>query len=179
MKFLVVSDTHGQINKVVEIYKNLSSIDAIIHCGDYYKDALKLNKSLGAKVFATYGNCDGSFNENDYTLVETECGNILVTHGHMQKVDYNKENLMYFAESKGCIGAVFGHTHVAMHVDMDDFFLMNPGSLTNPRDGSSGSYGIITTSPQGVTGQIIYVGNKKKKPSGGRLRNLLNFSDRF
>ncbi len=179
MKILVISDTHGQIEKAIEIYKSLDNIDLVVHCGDHYGDAMKLHQALGVKVTAVHGNCDGCFTEDDYAIVETECGNLLVTHGHMQSVDYSQEKLLYFAESKGCIGALFGHTHVACFLEYQGMYLMNPGSLTKPRDGSHGSYGLITTSPQSLHGQIIYLDGQKKKPSGGRLRSLLNYSDRF
>lgn len=39
MKFLVISDTHGDIKKAIAIYENCTDIDAIIHLGDTKKDA--------------------------------------------------------------------------------------------------------------------------------------------
>lgn len=178
MKILVVSDTHGKIEKVKDIFKELDGIDLIVHCGDHIEDARNLGKQLGVNIIAVAGNCDGSFNADDFKILETECGNLLVTHGHMQNVDCSQENLLYFAESKGCIGALYGHTHRAAFSQIEDMYLMNPGSLTRPRDGSDGSYGIIQTSENGLTGQIVYVGQKKKTPKG-RLRDMLNYSDRF
>jgi hypothetical protein len=72
---------------------------------------------------------------------------------------------------------------------------MNPGSLPKPRDGSGGTFGILETSQDNVWGKIYRYedfisknnsgGNsskgseKKPKVSGGKLRSLLNYSDRF
>ena len=38
MKFLVISDTHGDIEKAAEIYRSLPETDAVIHLGDLEED---------------------------------------------------------------------------------------------------------------------------------------------
>ena len=72
--------------------------------------------------------------------------------------------------------------------------LMNPGSLTRPRDGSGGTFGLIVTGEDSIWGKIYRYedfmapsgtgsGSKgsapKPKVRGGHLRDLLNYSDRF
>ncbi len=39
MKILLISDTHGDISKVIEILDRVKGIDMILHCGDYETDA--------------------------------------------------------------------------------------------------------------------------------------------
>lgn len=81
---------------------------------------------------------------------------------------------------------------------------MNPGSLSKPRDGSGGTFGLMVTSEDSIWGKIYRYedfmagdgssssrdggsgGNgcsdpdkKKPKVQGGKLRSLLNYSDRF
>ena len=61
---------------------------------------------------------------------------------------------------------------------MDGVRLMNPGSLTNPRDGSSGSYGIAVAEKNSLACTIHYCGESaapKKKARGGFLRGIMNF----
>ena len=38
MKILAISDTHGKLNKVRDIYAKLTNIDLIIHAGDFISD---------------------------------------------------------------------------------------------------------------------------------------------
>lgn len=157
MKILAISDTHGDCSRVIEVYKKLSSespVDMIVHCGDYYSDAKELQARLGVKVAAVKGNCDGGFSDTDWSILETEAGNFLITHGHMEQVDFSKQNIYYKALENNCIGAFFGHTHRASYTELDDVFLMNPGSLTRPRDGSGGTFGLIVTGENSVWGKI-------------------------
>lgn len=198
MRILVLSDTHGDISRAVNVYKKLvkkGPVDLIIHCGDLYSDAIKIGEITGARTAWVKGNCDGSFSEDDCLIVETEYGNLLVTHGHMQNVDFSQQNLYYMAEEKGCACALFGHTHRAVSTEAGGIHLMNPGSLTKPRDGSTGTFGLIITDTDYFRGTIYHYdqfmadggddgnsGNdsgKKSKVQGGYIRSLLNYSDRF
>lgn len=193
MRILVTSDTHGDLTRFWEVFNKLmkeNPIHMVVHCGDYYKDGEEIRKRAGVPVFAVKGNCDGSRSEEDCLIVETEAGDFFVTHGHMQDVGFSLQRLYYKALDTGCIGALFGHTHRAKYVSMDDCYMMNPGSLTNPRDGSGGTFGILETSEDAVWGKIYryedFIGSSnggntsgKPKVKGGRLRDLLNYSDRF
>lgn len=191
MRILVLSDTHGETSRVYKVYEKLSSqgpLDLIIHCGDYYKDAIQIGERTGIPVAWVKGNTDGSFSENEYTIVETEFGNLLVTHGHMENVDFSQQNLYYKALEKGCCAAIYGHTHRAVFTEAGGVYLLNPGSLSKPRDGSGGTFGLILTSQEHFRGYIYHYNdflskNEKtgggSKVQGGYLRNLLNYSDRF
>lgn len=181
MKILVIGDTHGKLNKVRDIFPKLSNIDLILHTGDYYKDAEKLSDELGVPAVSVKGNCDGNSSE-DFKVIETECGNILLTHGHVENVKYHLNTLMYKAQENNCIAAVFGHTHSALIEEAGGIRFINPGSLTLPRDGSDGSYAIIRTSEDSLDASIVYystIMGTKKKPQAGFIRGLLNYSDRF
>lgn len=157
MRILVLSDTHGDISRACQVYHRLQKqgqVDLIIHCGDYYKDAIHMSERLGASIVWVKGNTDGSFSENDYAIVDTECGSLLVTHGHMENVDFSQQNLYYKALEHDCCAAVFGHTHRAVSAEAGGIHLFNPGSLTKPRDGSGGTFGLIYTGPDYFRGQI-------------------------
>ena len=194
MRILVISDTHAKCNRVYDVYKKLISeapIDIIVHCGDYFTDALEIQARLGCKVLWVKGNSDGCFDDDNYAILETEAGDFMVVHGHRQDVGYSQEKLYYFALEHDCIGAFYGHTHRAGYSDLDDFYIMNPGSLSDPRDGSGGTFGLVVTSEDNVWGKIYRyddfmgedepkrTGTSKPKVHGGHLRDLLNYSDRF
>lgn len=207
MKILVISDTHGQLARFFEVFNKLmkeNPVQAIVHCGDNYKDAETIRMRAGLPVFAVKGNCDRSFDDASDMILETEAGDFLITHGHMENVGCDLQRLYYKTLESECIGAFFGHTHRAAYLDMDGIYLMNPGSLSKPRDGSGGTFGLVETSETGVWGKIYRYedflasgssggsgsGNggsgsgsegahKKPKVTGGKLRSLLNYSDRF
>ena len=195
MKIFVISDTHGRLDRVYDVYRVLAKNgvpDLIVHCGDHYDDASEISRHLGKRVLAVRGNCDRSFSEDEYAILETEAGNFLVTHGHMQNVGYSKQNLYYKAQELDCVGAIYGHTHRADNSNIGDFLFLNPGSLSFPRDGSGGTFAILNTQENFAEAKIWNyddfmlvdsvnnpgTGNKPKV-KGGKLRDLFNYSDGF
>lgn len=204
MKILLISDTHGNISRVMDILQRIKDIDMILHCGNYQSDAWSLEDSTGIPVICVAGNCDGRL--PDRKAVETPAGKLLITHGHMEGVNWTYNNLIFAAEEEqDCIAVCFGHTHVPLCEDVGGLWLVNPGSLTEPRGGSRPSYAILrceedlfhatladyntlmqTEAPHqdaaGTSGSgetPTQAAPKKKKATGGFLRNLLNYSDRF
>ncbi len=193
MRILVVSDTHGYVERVYEVYKKLvksSPIDLIVHCGDHADDAAEIQRHLGKRVLWVKGNCDGCFDEKEYAILETEAGSFFVCHGHMQNIGYSKQDLYYYAVQEDCVGAIYGHTHRADKTDLGDFLFLNPGSLSKPRDGSGGTFAILNTSEGYADARILRYNDfmldgsdssesPKKKVKGGFLRDLFNYSDGF
>ena len=183
MKILVIGDTHGQLNKVREIYKKLTNIDIIAHTGDFITDGEALEKELNIPVIAVKGNCDGSYSSDDFRIIDTEFGKILLTHGHMQNVKYQFNNLIYKAMDQQCKAVFFAHTHRSLVDEAGGIHLINPGSLTIPRDNSNGSYAIVRTSENSFDASIVYyntiINGRGSKPKSGHIRNILNYSDRF
>jgi putative phosphoesterase len=190
MNFFVISDTHGHLEKVYEMYAKLKDMtpngkpfDRILHCGDHDRDAHSIGDHLGLPAIAVPGNCDFG-GRKDFRVVRTDLGNILMTHGHYQQVDYDTQLLSYLALENDCAIACFGHTHRPVFEETNGVLCVNPGSLSFPRDGTSGSCAILTLDEHGADGGIYYyenvVGQKKKKTSrGGFLRGMVNYSDRF
>ena len=180
MKILVIGDTHGKIKRVRDIWPKLTDIDLIAHTGDHYSDALSLERELSVPVVAVAGNCDGS--GPDHQIIETEYGNLLLIHGHRENVKYDPGTLKYRAMEMDCRAVLFGHTHQGVVTSDDGIHLVTPGSLSLPRDGKSGSYAIVRTAENRFDASIVYystVMGGKTPPSGGFLRSIINYSDRF
>lgn len=58
MRILVLSDSHGHLSRVMEIY-NKTRCEAVIFLGDGLKDAQDLYKISGSvPVYMVCGNCD-------------------------------------------------------------------------------------------------------------------------
>ena len=196
MRILVISDTHGELDRFWKVFNKLNKetpVQMIVHCGDYIEDAKEIRMRSGIPVVAVKGNCDGEYSHDGYSILETEAGDFLVAHGHMHDVNFSLQKLYYTALDNNCIGALFGHTHRSAFVETGDLYMMNPGSLTKPRDGSGGTFGILETFEDSVFGKIHRYedfmaeggtgsnGGSKPKPkvTGGKLRSMLNYSDRF
>ena len=47
MKILVISDTHGDIKRAVNLVNSIKAIELIIHCGDKKRDAEKVSRYRG------------------------------------------------------------------------------------------------------------------------------------
>lgn len=196
MKILIISDTHDKLDKVLKVISQLKSnftIDKILHCGDFEADGMELEKLTGIPTLAVKGNMDGG-RSTDFKILETEAGKFLITHGHEQNVNLSLDRLSYLAEENQCIGAVFGHTHRAKYITLKGLHLINPGSISFPRDNSSGTFALLTTEKSMVEVELLEYEKfiiaqatagdekshtKKTKVRGGHLRDLINYSDRF
>lgn len=161
MNILVFSDTHGDINRALDIFERMdraAGIDVIVHCGDHIHDAKRMQifleqKGISARLVAVPGNCDGC-RERKYQILETPAGKILITHGHMENVKYGVDNLLYLAQSEDCVCVCYGHMHVAANELVSGIRLVNPGSLTHPRDGSNGTYAFLVANDERMVATI-------------------------
>lgn len=196
MKLLVISDTHGKIDKAIEIYKTRKDVDLILHLGDLSSDAKKIESQLGVSVLSVKGNMDGCYSREGYQILETSFGNIFIAHGHMENVKQSPHNLIYKAESLGCKAAFYGHTHVPVFEQLGGIYLLNPGSLTLPLGGRKGSYALVNVTEDKLKASIVYLtpkvtvvlepsqepeptSSQKSIVEAGTLRDMLNNSDRF
>ncbi len=156
MRIFIISDSHGSIGRAMEAYESVRDIDLIVHLGDYARDADAMSKRLGRPVFSVKGNGDGDRSENGCRILETEFGKLFVAHGHMEGVKTGLQKLIYKAESMGCAGALFGHTHRPVFMELNGFYLLNPGSITYPGPDGKVSFAVATVGPGSFQASIIY-----------------------
>jgi len=161
MKLFVISDIHGSLyylNKALEAYKK-EEADYILILGDilYHgarnpippeystiKVAELLNR-YSDKIIAVRGNCDSDVDlmviefpiEAVYSTVLLNNRRIFLTHGHV----YNGENL---PRLKAGDILFHGHTHVPIIDKKDGIYIINPGSITFPKEGYPNSYGVVS-----------------------------------
>ncbi len=157
MKLLILSDTHRKIDKALEACNKVYDADAIIHLGDHKDDAIRIAKATDRQVEWVNGNCDFGSPKDDYKVLVTEWGNIYLCHGHKEDVKYQIHRLLYRAEELGCKAAFFGHTHMAGYEEINGIHVLNPGSISQPRDGSKGTYAVVELTPTGFHANIIYL----------------------
>jgi len=159
MKIIVLSDSHGDIDKAEEAVRTNSDAGLIIHLGDYFRDAQKLaNKFPNIPVEYIYGNSDFLVeNFQAERLIEC-CGKkIFLTHGHRYSVKMGYEKLYKKAEELGVDILLFGHTHVTELVKRGNYYILNPGSISEPRDYAYESYAIIKIENDVLYPEICYM----------------------
>lgn len=159
MKIIVLSDSHGDIDKAEEAVRSNSDADLIIHLGDYYRDAQKLaNMFPDIPVVYIYGNSDFMVEDVQAERLIECCGKkIFLTHGHRYSVKMGYEKLYKKAEELGVDMLLFGHTHVTDIVKRGNYYILNPGSISEPRDDSYESYAIIRIEGDVLQPEIYYI----------------------
>ncbi|MCR5789769.1 MAG: metallophosphoesterase [Lachnospiraceae bacterium] len=134
-KVLIISDNHGKSDLMNELIRTVRPIDLLVHCGDagLYEMETVLAKKADCPVYIVAGNNDYG---SGYPLMTTFelCGKkVLLTHGHKHQVYYDLMPLYYLAKENQADIVMFGHLHIPVHEEKDGITLVNPGSLTYPR----------------------------------------------
>jgi putative phosphoesterase len=154
LKLYVISDTHGEIDKAVEVCNKLHSVDLIIHLGDMELDARNISERTGKTVISVRGNSENSCDVPYFYVLETEYGKIFLTHGHQQGVKVSLHRLLYQVQELGCKAAFFGHTHSPVFIEENGIYLLNPGSLTIPFPQTSPSFAVVNISENNFSASI-------------------------
>lgn len=144
-KYLVFSDSHGNgtnINRVFEAFKG--KIAGVIFLGDGEREFDALwNAAYDIETYRVRGNCDyDSYAEK--AVITLSGHKVFITHGHRNGVNYDFTSVALEAKKNDCEAALFGHTHCRFLGVENNVKLMNPGSVSLPRDGYPPSVGIIT-----------------------------------
>lgn len=135
MKFLAISDTHGDVDNVIKfIKKNIKDkIEGIFFLGDYVEDGEKISKELELETYIVAGNGDFHSDYPDDLLLNINQKKILLTHGHRYKLGYDLTTLFYRGLELSADLILYGHTHVPVITKEDDILIINPGSPSYPR----------------------------------------------
>ncbi len=148
MKVLVISDTHGNVNRAFSAHTLSEPVDAIIHLGDGCAEADLLREALDVPVINVAGNCDPGSDAPRERVWECEGKRILLTHGDAYKVKSGLARLRQRAEEVGADAVLFGHTHQGVLENHDGLLLVNPGALSNA--GHHRSYAVLIVTTEGI-----------------------------
>ena len=160
MKIMVASDIHGSAyycQKMTEAYKN-SGAQKLLLLGDilYHgprndlpkeyapKKVIEMLNNISDEILCVRGNCDTEVDQMvlkfnimaEYAIIYDGERMIFATHGHK----FNKDNLPSL--KKGDI-LLHGHTHIPVNESIDGITVMNPGSVSIPKENSWHGYMII------------------------------------
>lgn len=179
MKWFIASDIHGSAYyaKLMLDAFEAEGADRILFLGDilYHgprndlprdyspKTVISLLSTYSDRITSVRGNCDGEVDDMvlpfpvlaDYALISDESlGNkiIFATHGH----HYNGSTLPSL--KKGDI-LLHGHTHIPTFEIVDGVYIVNPGSVSIPKENSEHSYMIFERGEfilKSLDGRIIF-----------------------
>ena len=141
MKILVVSDSHGRIENLRRAIQIEHPFDLLLHCGDIEGDEGKIHLIAETPCFMVSGNNDLFTDlprELEFQITDRRA---FLTHGHHYYVYMDTERLLREALSRKASFAFFGHTHKPLAKSQKGVWLVNPGSLSYPRqEGRRPSY---------------------------------------
>ncbi len=154
--FLIVSDTHGDLIKAKKVLGQYPQIDAVIHLGDYYKDAVHLQNQFPSLEFMMVpGNCDFVFDVPEERVLEVEGKKLFLTHGHRYDVKNGTGRLEAKALKDGYDAVLFGHSHIPHIKSTATTLFLNPGSLSYPRGLSDSTYALLEISKDKIQARIL------------------------
>ncbi len=149
MKILIASDTHRRDGNMQTVIEREAPFDMLIHLGDAEgsEDLITswcLEQNELCKVHMVRGN-------NDFFSAlprdkEIKIGkySVFLTHGHFYNVSVGTARLLDEAKDRKAQIVMYGHTHRPQLAVRDGVRIINPGSLSFPRqDGRRGTYLIM------------------------------------
>ena len=153
MKILIVSDTHGRernLERVLEIEKDF---DYFIHLGDVEDGEDYIRALIGnVQLAMVAGNNDFYTDLPHEVVLELGKHRALITHGHYYYVSMGHDRLYQEALARGLDVVMYGHTHRPCLEQIHGVTILNPGSLTLPRQkGYRPSYIMMEIDPTGNT----------------------------
>ena len=175
MKYMFASDVHGSAyycRLMLEKYKE-EQAERLVLLGDllYHgprndlpkeyapKEVIKMLNGMKNDIYAVRGNCEAEVDQMvlefpvmaDYCIIMDGERTIYASHGHV----YNENNLPPMKN-----GDIFihGHTHVLRAEKKENYTILNPGSVSIPKEGNIPTYAVLEDgvfSIRGFEGEIV------------------------
>jgi len=144
MKILIVSDTHRYHKYFDKMFEIEGGADLLIHLGDLEGGEYYIEQTAGCPVHMVAGNND-LFTQLPMEK-EIVLGNkkVFITHGHYYYVSAGNERIWQEAYRRKADIVMFGHIHRPVQVVKNGILLLNPGSISYPRQpGRQGTYMVM------------------------------------
>lgn len=160
MKWLIASDIHGSAfycRKLMEAYEK-EQASRMLLLGDllYHgprndlpreyapKEVISLLNVRASEILAVRGNCEAEVDQMvldfpvmaDYMVLSEEGLVIYCTHGHI----WNAQNLPPLKQGDVLL---HGHTHILKAEKEEGRWILNPGSVSIPKEGNPPSYAVL------------------------------------
>ena len=161
MKILILTDIHGHERNLKKVVEKVGQTDLFIHLGDIEGHEDYIEALADCPVHMVSGNNDFFSDlprEEEFQLGRYR---VLITHGHYYGVSVGTDRLKEEARSRNIDIVMYGHTH-RPEIDIDDHVtVLNPGSLSYPRQwGRKPSYMLMEIDREGEAHYTInYIEN--------------------
>ncbi len=150
MRVLIVSDTHGRHGGLDRALQEAGNIDMLIHLGDVEGGETYIDAVADCEKHIIRGNNDFFSElprEEEFYIGSHK---VFITHGHAYYVSLDPEYIREEGKARGAEIVMFGHTHRPFFEDDNGIIVLNPGSLSFPRqEGRKGSYMILEVDQDG------------------------------
>ncbi len=150
MRILIVSDTHGRDQNLEILLGQCGKIDLLIHAGDVQHSEDYIREIAGCPVCMVAGNNDFFSRLPDELEFSIGEYHVFLTHGHTYCVNAGYETIRREGRARGADIVIFGHTHRPLLERGKELIVLNPGSLSYPRqEGRRPTYIIMEVDEQG------------------------------
>ena len=144
MKIFVVSDTHGHTKNLERVLEKVGDIDLFIHCGDLEGGEDYIRALVEVPCYMVAGNNDWFSDMQREMEISVDDYRIWITHGNNYGASMGPERLLEEAAARNVDVVMYGHTHRPLIEYQDNIVIVNPGSLSYPRqNGRKPSYLIM------------------------------------
>lgn len=160
MRILIVSDTHRNNANYLRVIEKAGPFDLVVHCGDVEGSEFIISKAAGCRVEMVQGNNDFFSElpkEKEFMVGQYK---VWLTHGHNYYISMNSEMIKQEARDREIDIVMCGHTHKPVVDIGSDLTLINPGSISYPRqDNRKPSYVLMEIDSAGEAHYTInYLG---------------------
>jgi len=161
---LVISDSHGSIAALTTVLNwaqsaNAGALDAAVFLGDGCEDLNIASARTGFPLswHAVRGNGDYLFSIPDNMVLDLPSARkLFLSHGNRYHVREGYKTIAAAARNAGAEAALFGHTHVPYCATVDGIFLLNPGSISRPRDSADCTFAVLECPDSGPLAARFY-----------------------
>ena len=144
MKILIVSDTHGRDEKLEAAVAVEQPFDYLIHCGDVEGREFFIEALAECPCTIVAGNNDFFSDLPREDEIVLEGHKIMVTQGHNYGASMDLYGISEETAARECEMVCFGHTHKPVIEKKNGVLVINPGSLSFPRqEGRQPSYAVM------------------------------------
>lgn len=133
MRILIVSDTHRHSENFLKVVEQAGPFDMVVHCGDVEGSEYIISEAAGCPVMMVQGNNDFFSElprEREFMIGQYK---VWLTHGHHYYIAMNTETIKQEGRAREVDIVMCGHTHKPVIDIGKDITLINPGSISYPR----------------------------------------------
>jgi len=160
LAWLIISDTHEKTDNLAVLLKRYAyQVQGVLHLGDHDYDLLQFADTYALPLYTVAGNCDDESLSPRERVVTLGGHRVFMAHGDRYNVGMGTNRILQRARAQEAVVCLYGHTHISACEETDGILLMNPGSLTEPRDDNPPAYGLLTldADTQTFSGRIMHV----------------------